>query len=87
VSGSTTPDKQAESEEQKIPARQLFEGKTEDFLIPFVPLMFYSRAMSGESILKAECNLTLERPNGKTHQQDKQYAYDWKNRVFEEDHG
>jgi hypothetical protein len=81
------PDKQTQGEEQKISARQLFEGKTEDFLMPFVPLPFYDSAMLGKSTVKAQCNLTLERPNGETHQQDKQYTYDWKNRVFEEDHG
>lgn len=81
------PDNPGEGEEQKVSARQMFEGKTEDFHIPFGALLFYDRVMSGESRLKAECNLTLERPNGELHEQNKRYTYDRNNKIFEVAHG
>ena len=80
------PDNPREQDEQHTGEIQLFEGKDKDFRLPLVPIMFFDGVMSGKAHLKAECNLTLERPNGKPHQQDKRYTYDSKKHIFCEEH-
>jgi hypothetical protein len=80
------PDKPTQQEEQHTGKIQLFEGKSKEFRLPFVPIPFHDSVMFGETRLKAECNLVLKRPNGKTHKQDNRYSYDSKKRIFCEDH-
>lgn len=80
------PDNPAKQEECHTGEIQLVEGQKENFRLPFVPITFFDGVMSGKALLKAECNLTLERPNGKPHQQDKRYTYDKQKRIFVEEH-
>ena len=79
-------DNPTDQQEQNTGEFKLFEGKEKEFRLPFTPIGFSQRVMVGEACLKAECNLALERPNGKPHEQDKRYTYDSKKRIFCEDH-
>jgi hypothetical protein len=81
------PDDPADGEEKHISATQMLESRREDFSLPFIKITFASRVMNGEARLEAECNLTLQRPNGETHQQDKRYIYNSRKKIFEEVQG
>jgi hypothetical protein len=81
----SNPDKAAHEDKREIPKTHLTEGEHKKFFAMFKP-MFHQAVMSGEAILKAECNLTLERPNGRPHEQSNRYTYNVSKKRFEEDH-
>ncbi len=81
----SNPNKATDEQKTNITKTHFAVGEHKDFFVQFPP-PFHQRVMSGEAVLKAECNLTLQRPNGQSHKQSNQYTYNASKKQFEEDH-
>ena len=77
-------DKRGYDEEKNISDVYILDRENKQFFIIYKP-MVAAIVASTDSILEAECYLTLERPNGKSHEQNDRYTYNKRDKCFEKD--